>query len=263
MPDPHDIELEEAFARRRMSRALFVRLAALVRPYRRIFVYNLIFTLLATLSQLLGPKFIQLGIDRYLTGVVSAAEAQRGMLIISALYLANLLLGWGLSVAQVKSAIRVGQNAINDLNKVLLKDPQNVDLLLLRAECKEAHVHLEGSIAYLDAAKKDMEGTDAYDAEYRRQVQERRDRVDKQLFELNRENNNATAGVRPLPDAREEAGELGIQRLYRRVVPILVVRQVADRVDARFDHFLASSHPSRGVGRIGDRLSQGFTLSNV
>src|SRR5689334_1545336 len=113
MADAHDIELEEAFARRRMSRAIFVRLAAFVRPYRRIFAFNLVFTLLATLSQLLGPKFIQLGIDRFLTQFTSAAEAQRGMLLISGVYLANLVVGWGLSVAQVKSAIRVGQNAIN------------------------------------------------------------------------------------------------------------------------------------------------------
>lgn len=79
------------------------------------------------------------------------------------------------------------QNAINDLNKVLLKDAQNVDLLLLRAECKEANVDLEGAIADLDAAKKAMEGNDAYDFDDRRKVQEQRDRVDKQLFELNRE----------------------------------------------------------------------------
>ncbi len=79
------------------------------------------------------------------------------------------------------------QNAINDLNKVLLKDAQNVELLLLRAECKEANVDLEGAIADLDAAKKAMEGNDAYDFDARRKVQEQRDRVDKQLFELNRE----------------------------------------------------------------------------
>jgi tetratricopeptide (TPR) repeat protein len=79
------------------------------------------------------------------------------------------------------------QNAINDLNKVLLKDPQNVELLLLRAECKEANVDLEGAIADLDAAKKAMEGKEAYDFDARRKVQEQRDRVDKQLFELNRE----------------------------------------------------------------------------
>jgi tetratricopeptide (TPR) repeat protein len=79
------------------------------------------------------------------------------------------------------------QNAINDINKVLLHQPRNVDLLLLRAECREANVDLEGALDDLDAAKKAMEGDDAYDADFRRKVQEQRDRVDKQLFELNRE----------------------------------------------------------------------------
>lgn len=128
MADSHDIELEEAFARRRMSRALFFRLAAYVRPYRRVFIANLIFTLLATLSQLLGPKFIQLGIDRFLTGFVSAEAAQQGMLLLSTVYLANLMAGWGLSVAQVKSAIRVGQNAINDLRLAVFEHIQRLSL---------------------------------------------------------------------------------------------------------------------------------------
>src|ERR1041385_7301040 len=60
-----DLELEEAFAQRRMSRALFSRLAGYMAPYRTTFAWNLVFTLLATASQLLGPKFIQVGIDRY------------------------------------------------------------------------------------------------------------------------------------------------------------------------------------------------------
>ncbi|MBL8003410.1 MAG: hypothetical protein JNL05_15760 [Flavobacteriales bacterium] len=79
------------------------------------------------------------------------------------------------------------QNAINDLNKVLLQQPRNVELLLLRAECREANVDLEGALDDLDAARKAMEGDDTYDADFRRNVQAQRDRVDKQLFELNRE----------------------------------------------------------------------------
>ena len=70
-----------------MSRATFVRLAACLRPYRRVFALNLALTLLATISQLLGPKFIQIGIDRYLTNFSSAEIAFRGILIISLVYL--------------------------------------------------------------------------------------------------------------------------------------------------------------------------------
>ncbi len=123
-----DIELEEATAQKRMSRAIFSRLAAFVRPYRRIFILNLIFTLLATISQLLGPKFIQIGIDRYLTNFQDASIAVRGILFVSLIYLGNLLIGWSLSVAQVKSAIRVGQGAMNDLRLAVFEHIQKLSL---------------------------------------------------------------------------------------------------------------------------------------
>jgi len=123
-----DIELEEATAQRRMSKAIFFRLAAYLRPYRRIFALNLVFTLLATVSQLLGPKFIQIGIDRYLTNFSSAQAAYQGILIVSLIYLGNLLLGWFLSVAQVKSTIRVGQGAMNDLRLAVFEHIQKLSL---------------------------------------------------------------------------------------------------------------------------------------
>jgi ATP-binding cassette subfamily B multidrug efflux pump len=88
----------------------------------------MLLTLLATLSQLLGPKFIQIGIDRYLTNFVSAQAAFRGILVVSTIYLANLLLGWFLSVAQVKSAIAVGQGAMNDLRMAVFEHIQRLSL---------------------------------------------------------------------------------------------------------------------------------------
>src|SRR5690242_786798 len=100
-----DIQIEEAFAQKPMSRATFVRLKEYLRPYRKPFVLNLVFTALATASQLLGPKFIQIGIDRYLVKFTSAQAAYFGIFMVSVIYLANLFLGWFLSVTQVKSAI--------------------------------------------------------------------------------------------------------------------------------------------------------------
>src|SRR3989475_11258989 len=111
-----------------MSRATFLRLLRYVRPYRRLFQFNLLLTLLATLSQLLGPKFIQVGIDRYLTNFVSAQAAFRGILVVSAIYFANLLLGWFLSVAQVKSAIAIGQGAMNDMRLAVFEHIQRLSL---------------------------------------------------------------------------------------------------------------------------------------
>ena len=111
-----------------MSKVTFLRLLSYVRPYRRLFQLNLLLTLLATVSQLLGPKFIQIGIDRYLTNFANAQAASRGILMVSAIYLANLLLGWFLSVAQVKSAIAVGQGAMNDLRLAVFEHIQRLSL---------------------------------------------------------------------------------------------------------------------------------------
>src|SRR6185369_4819004 len=127
--DDH-IMIEEAFAQKRMTKATFLRLAQYVGPYRNIFFLNLLFTLLATVSQLLGPKFIQLGIDRYLANFTNTQVAMRGIFLISAIYLGNLLLGWLLSVLQVKSAIRVGQQAMNDMRLGVFEHIQRLSLSL-------------------------------------------------------------------------------------------------------------------------------------
>lgn len=120
--------IDEAFAQRRMSRALLMRLLSYVRPYKRTFFLNLVFTLLATVSQLLGPKFIQVGIDRYLSDFKNAELAMRGIFVVSAIYLANLFLGWFLSVAQVKSAMLVGQRAMNDMRLAVFEHIQRLSL---------------------------------------------------------------------------------------------------------------------------------------
>lgn len=122
------ILIEEAFAQRAMSKAILSRLMEFVRPYRRTFYLNLVLTLLATISQLLGPKFIQLGIDKYLVQFANMETAMRGILVISLLYMVNLVAGWGLTVAQVKSAMRVGQNAMNDLRLAVFEHIQRLSL---------------------------------------------------------------------------------------------------------------------------------------
>src|SRR5437016_9594486 len=111
-----------------MSKATSLRLLSYVRPYLRTVQLNLLFTLLATISQLLGPKFIQIGIDRCLTNFSSAPAAFHGILQVSLIYLGNLLFGWVLSVAQVKSAIAVGQGAMNDLRLAVFEHIQRLSL---------------------------------------------------------------------------------------------------------------------------------------
>src|ERR1051325_7233502 len=128
MANPDDILLEEQFAQKRMSASTFRRLARYVAPYRRKFALNLLFTILATISQLAGPKFIQLGIDRYLTNFPNAAAALRGIGIISAIYLGNLVLNWFLSVIQVRSAIAIGHGALEDLRLDVFRHIQRLSL---------------------------------------------------------------------------------------------------------------------------------------
>ena len=128
MATADDIKLEEEFQQRRMSAGTFRRLLGYVRPYRRTLAFNLVLTVLATASALLGPKFIQIGIDRFLAKGTSAEAAMHGILVISLIYLGNLLIGWGLSVAQVKSAIRVGQGAMNDLRMAVFEHIQKLSL---------------------------------------------------------------------------------------------------------------------------------------
>ena len=174
MPTHDDIALDEEFAQTKMRGSLLHRLFSYTRPYRGAFIWNLILTVLATASTLLGPKLIQYGIDEYLTPAfahVAAARhepvsqsdsrsvgqkedrayvavstdplthwptdslpeniyasAARGILIVSALYLANLLVGWALSVIQVRAAITIGQGAMNDLRLAVFEHIQRLSL---------------------------------------------------------------------------------------------------------------------------------------
>lgn len=128
MASKDDILIDEQFAQKRMSAGTFMRLMSYVQPYRRLFTLNLILTLLATASQLLGPKFIQIGIDRYLTNFTTAQVAMTGIFTISVIYLANLLFNWVLSAAQVKSAIAIGQGAMNDLRQAVFEHIQRLSL---------------------------------------------------------------------------------------------------------------------------------------
>lgn len=128
MATKDDILLEEQFAQARMSRTTFFRLFGYLRPYRRLFVLNLALTVLATVSQLLGPKLIQIGMDRYLLHVTAAQAARHGLVVVSLIYLGNLIVGWALSIAQVRSAIAIGQGAMNHLRLAVFEHIQRLSL---------------------------------------------------------------------------------------------------------------------------------------
>jgi hypothetical protein len=76
---------------------------------------------------------------------------------------------------------------VNDLNKILLDDPKDLEGLLLRAECKEANLDMEGALKDLENAQKEMEVIAGYGSEERRRIDEARVRIKQQVFEMNRE----------------------------------------------------------------------------
>jgi tetratricopeptide (TPR) repeat protein len=79
------------------------------------------------------------------------------------------------------------QNAVNDLNKVVLESAGDVEALLLRSECKEANLDLEGAMKDLELANKAMEGKPEYSAEQRKNIEASRVRIAQQVFEMSRE----------------------------------------------------------------------------
>ncbi len=79
------------------------------------------------------------------------------------------------------------QNAVNDLNKILLEDPKDVPVLLLRAQSKEANLDMEGALKDLESAQKAMQGNSAYGTDDRKRIEESRARIAHQVFEMNRE----------------------------------------------------------------------------
>lgn len=79
------------------------------------------------------------------------------------------------------------QNAVNDLNKILLENPKDVQMLILRATCKEANLDLEGALKDLETAQKTMQADGALGEDDRKRIEEARVRIAHQVFEMNRE----------------------------------------------------------------------------
>ena len=79
------------------------------------------------------------------------------------------------------------QNAVNDLNKILLDDPNDVPELLLRAECKEANLDMNGALKDLDVAAKVMDIEGSWPAEQRTAIEVSRSRIAAAIFEMERE----------------------------------------------------------------------------
>lgn len=79
------------------------------------------------------------------------------------------------------------QNAVNDLNQVVLRYPTDLEAILFRSQCREANLDLEGALKDLQNAEKLMEDNGAIDPSQRESITIAKERIAKQVFEMNRE----------------------------------------------------------------------------
>jgi len=79
------------------------------------------------------------------------------------------------------------QNAVNDLNKILLDNPDDLDELVLRATSKEANLDMEGALKDLELAQRSLKANPGSGHVNDQQLEESRVRIAKQVFEMNRE----------------------------------------------------------------------------
>jgi len=128
MSTGEDFLLEEALDQKPMNFYLLRRLFTLTRGYRWLVAANVGGTLLAVGCQLLGPYLIRTGINAYLTNISSRDAAIHGVELIAGCYFANLLLGWGLTVLQIRTAVTIGWRMMNDLRLQVFEHIQALSL---------------------------------------------------------------------------------------------------------------------------------------
>lgn len=108
------------------------------------------------------------------------------------------------------------QNAVNDLNKVLLDAPGDIELLLLRSACREANLDLEGALRDLELAQKAMEGDGTYGVSDRKKIDESKTRIAAQVFEMNRETDSPSITVVE-PYRQEDVAQVSAALAYVKV----------------------------------------------
>ncbi|MGB3524585.1 MAG: hypothetical protein WBB32_01330 [Flavobacteriales bacterium] len=132
------------------------------------------------------------------------------------------------------------QNAVNDLNKLLLQYPDNVPFLLLRAECREANLDLDGAVKDLGLAEKQMKNhPDAWSAEDLKTITKSKERVQVKVFEMNREADPPVITVvEPMrkDDVVQVSSALGMVKVAGHVRDKSLLKSIkVQEVDADFD----------------------------
>lgn len=114
------------------------RLLGYLRPYRRLVGFSLVFLLVQSALQVLGPLLTKIAVDRYLEPSSHGpqtlldpylpADPWRGITIISLIYLAVLAGTFAFEFAQMYLMQYTGQLAMFDLRKELMSHLQRLDI---------------------------------------------------------------------------------------------------------------------------------------
>ncbi len=115
-----DFREEEALGKAYDSQ-LLRRLMGYLRPYQGSVVFAVFLTLLVGPLEVVGPYLFGFGVDRYIVpgtnGSLPAADALRGVSLVSLGFLAALLLSFAVQYLQVRIMQNVGQQTLYDLRK--------------------------------------------------------------------------------------------------------------------------------------------------
>jgi ATP-binding cassette subfamily B multidrug efflux pump len=126
-----DFREEEALGKAYDSQ-LMRRLMGYLRPYKGSVVFAVFLTLLVGPLEVVGPYLFGFGVDRYIVpgtnGLLPAADALRGVSLVSLGFLAALLLSFAVQFLQVRIMQNVGQQTLYDLRKEVFERLQRLPM---------------------------------------------------------------------------------------------------------------------------------------
>ncbi|MGH9776232.1 MAG: ABC transporter ATP-binding protein [Candidatus Acidiferrales bacterium] len=108
------------------------RLVRYLHPYRWQVWFALALTLLFTPTEFLGPYLFHIGVDNYMVpatrGLMAFAAAKRGVLWVSVLFLATILVAFALQYVQVRIMQKVCQDIMYDLREEIFGHLQRLPM---------------------------------------------------------------------------------------------------------------------------------------
>jgi len=108
------------------------RLMTYLRPYKANVVFAVVLTLLVGPLEVVGPYLFGYGVDKYIipgtNSTLPAADALRGVSLVSLGFLAALLLSFAVQYLQVRIMQNVGQRTLYDLRKEIFERMQRLPM---------------------------------------------------------------------------------------------------------------------------------------